>query len=145
MLSPTAVETDKIKNEGNRHHTSLRTSEETLAVSEPVKAEYKTVFDYHAYRLADQSPHYDDEFARKAVKMPKRLEVQLTYPNFGCSISILSFLPSFQRGCYKNRILESAAMLQFHIFMDKLTSAALSADTSLIISSRWREEGKVTS
>lgn len=84
-----------------------------------------TALDYSTYRLADQSPHCDDEIARKVSKLAKEVEFQLKSQK--CEgynpISILSFLQPFQMALDTIGIHESAAMWQFHFFI-KIRPAA---------------------
>lgn len=61
------------------------------------------------------------------------------------SMSIVNFLPSFQKFCDRNRIHEGAAMWLFHFFMQSTAQEAFNTCTCLLGSRSAREEGKFTS
>lgn len=103
--------------------------------------------DYDSYRLADGSPHYEDEAARHISKMGKRLEFLVELQMFDRSDAKTFLIPftTVQRSCDTNGIHEAAAICLFQLFMKSPAGATLSARNCQTSSYRSCQERKLIS
>lgn len=65
-----------------RHHRSLYSSKQSLAVIEPVNVYYRTALNYRWYCLSNRSQHFNNDVAGRIVRVARQLEVQLNWQMF---------------------------------------------------------------